>query len=462
MVSETSLIRLATALAVIALLAPDRAQSQDAWLLGVEADVAIPALAPVSERFETGGAASVALYYAPTELFQIGLRARAGFLSDGPAPIDPTLANPGVGDLYGLGLSLRMRPLAPVMPGASRGDGLLVELGGGGVLTGGTLAPSAEGALGWGFPVDDVDLVPYVRWLTVFDLDGQLDGRPSHVLMAGLELTFFDRRDPPPEPEMPLIGDRDGDTILDDIDMCTEVPEDLDGFQDEDGCPEDDNDADGILDPDDRCPGEPEDHDGFMDEDGCPDPDNDHDGFPDVHDACPNEPEVINGVDDRDGCPDEGLITMIDDRIVFEDRVFFDFSRARIRREARPVLEAVVQLASQHPEWTRLRIEGHADIRGSREGNQFLSELRAQRIRDALVEAGIDESRIDAIGYGDTRPAVDAHSEAGHQLNRRVELAVIERRDLTDEERDAEAALAAEEREAARRAREPAVEETHE
>jgi len=67
-------------------------------------------------------------------------------------------------------------------------------------------------------------------------------------------------------------GDRDFDGVLDIYDKCPSAPEDLDGFQDEDGCPEPDNDSDGILDVDDMCPSNPEDRDGFQDEDGCPDP----------------------------------------------------------------------------------------------------------------------------------------------------------------------------------------------
>jgi hypothetical protein len=77
------------------------------------------------------------------------------------------------------------------------------------------------------------------------------------------------------------------------------VAEDLDGFEDGDGCPDPDNDADGVLDVDDKCPMLPEDLDGFADEDGCPDPDDDQDGLPDRLDACPREP----GPGSVDGCP---------------------------------------------------------------------------------------------------------------------------------------------------------------
>jgi outer membrane protein OmpA-like peptidoglycan-associated protein len=105
----------------------------------------------------------------------------------------------------------------------------------------------------------------------------------------------------------PSIGDRDGDGIKDDVDKCPDEPEDFDGFQDEDGCPDPDNDNDGILDKDDRCPNEPEDRDGDQDEDGCPeghDGDRDGDGIPDSKDKCPDEPEDKDGFQDADGCPD--------------------------------------------------------------------------------------------------------------------------------------------------------------
>ncbi|HVY49541.1 MAG TPA: hypothetical protein VHB21_26795, partial [Minicystis sp.] len=67
-----------------------------------------------------------------------------------------------------------------------------------------------------------------------------------------------------------------------------------------------DSDGDGIPDARDKCPNEPEDKDGFQDADGCPDPDNDRDGIPDARDKCPNEPEDFNGFEDADGCPDRG------------------------------------------------------------------------------------------------------------------------------------------------------------
>jgi len=66
-----------------------------------------------------------------------------------------------------------------------------------------------------------------------------------------------------------------------------------------------DSDGDGVVDTEDKCPKEPEDTDGFEDTDGCPDPDNDADGVPDNRDECIDEPETKNEFQDEDGCPDE-------------------------------------------------------------------------------------------------------------------------------------------------------------
>jgi outer membrane protein OmpA-like peptidoglycan-associated protein len=121
-------------------------------------------------------------------------------------------------------------------------------------------------------------------------------GAPDWRVVAGISITpSFD----------PAARDADRDGISDDVDRCRDVPEDIDRFQDDDGCPDTDNDADGILDKFDECPDDSEDIDGFADKDGCPDKDNDDDGVPDISDRCPLAPETLNGHRDEDGCPDE-------------------------------------------------------------------------------------------------------------------------------------------------------------
>ncbi|MBN2035225.1 MAG: OmpA family protein [Chitinispirillaceae bacterium] len=98
--------------------------------------------------------------------------------------------------------------------------------------------------------------------------------------------------------------DNDQDGIPDVNDKCPRDPEDKDGYKDADGCPDRDNDGDGIQDSRDQCPGVGEDFDGYQDHDGCPDEDNDKDNVPDSTDRCPNDPEDVDGFQDNDGCPD--------------------------------------------------------------------------------------------------------------------------------------------------------------
>ncbi len=130
---------------------------------------------------------------------------------------------------------------------------------------------------------------------------------------AALKELGKDRTDIGPLSEAALGGilkDIDNDGIPDVRDQCPDMPEDKDGYQDEDGCPDFDNDNDGIYDTQDKCPNDPEDFDGFEDQDGCLDIDNDHDGISDKLDKCPNTPEDIEGFMDDDGCPDQGKATV--------------------------------------------------------------------------------------------------------------------------------------------------------
>lgn len=105
----------------------------------------------------------------------------------------------------------------------------------------------------------------------------------------------------------PIHLDTDGDGTEDDEDACPSEAEDMDGWEDEDGCPEEDNDSDGIRDGYDSCPNSPEDMDGDRDTDGCPDADTDGDGIEDGIDQCPNDSEDFDGYADDDGCPEEDV-----------------------------------------------------------------------------------------------------------------------------------------------------------
>ncbi|HEY1548917.1 MAG TPA: choice-of-anchor D domain-containing protein [Kofleriaceae bacterium] len=196
------------------------------------------------------------------------------------------------------------------------------------------------------------------------------------------------------------IGDADHDGIPDDVDRCPNEPEDKDGFQDADGCPDPDNDGDGIPDAKDKCPNEAEDKDGFQDADGCPDPDNDGDGIPDRRDKCPNEPETVNGFEDEDGCPDQGnaLVTLGQGKLALGEQVAF--AGGKIDPASFGVLGQVGATLRAHAELVKVKIVAK-------------DKARAALVRDWLVQYGISRDRLEI--------AVDA------SVGDRIEFVVAEK-----------------------------------
>ncbi len=220
-----------------------------------------------------------------------------------------------------------------------------------------------------------------------------------------------------------LDNDRDG--IADKADECPMVAEDLDGFEDFNGCPDEDNDGDGIPDESDRCPMEAEDVDGIEDIDGCPETDADSDGIADADDKCPLEAETVNGEQDDDGCPDQrGIAVVTSTAIEITDMIFFDVNKARIKSRSYDILDAVAAVLKDHSH-LNVEIQGHTDDQGKDEFNLDLSQRRAEAVRDYLIGKGIDGARLVAKGYGETVPEVEGDSEDARSKNRRVEFVII-------------------------------------
>ena len=244
----------------------------------------------------------------------------------------------------------------------------------------------------------------------------------------------FEDSDGCPDPD----NDRDG--LIDQIDRCPNDPETKNGFDDDDGCPDEvkappppvaekDSDGDGLLDSRDKCPNDPEDKDGFEDVDGCPDPDNDQDGILDTADKCPNEPETINNVDDEDGCPDQGAVKvrLTKDHIEIMDKVYFETNKAVIKPISFPLLDQVATVLRHNADITRIRVEGHTDSQGKDSYNLTLSQKRAESVRAYLVKQGVEGERLEARGYGETKPIADNKTADGRAENRRVEFVIMER-----------------------------------
>ncbi len=110
-------------------------------------------------------------------------------------------------------------------------------------------------------------------------------------------------------------------------------------------------------------------------------------------------------------------------RSALATRVFyFDFDVAEFRQADRDVLTYHARDLAANPS-KRIRLEGHADERGTREYNLALGERRANGILNYLIVNGATRNQIETVSYGEERPADRATSEAAYQRNRRVEIA---------------------------------------
>ncbi|HYO93895.1 MAG TPA: OmpA family protein, partial [Polyangiaceae bacterium] len=402
------------------------------------------------DEFGWGAAALPALEYPVTAAFGLQLEMSALWLSEGSPPVDPNVEPEGDATAFAAMFGPRLRPFARAHDGTALSPAGFWLSGGLGVATTNALwRPVVDAQIGYDF-LDKrarTGLGPMIGYQHVFQPDKELRPDDASLLMVGVH-ALFDL-----SPTSAQRRDADGDGIYDDADKCPQVPEDPDDFQDDDGCPELDNDNDGIADAKDRCPNEPEDKDGFEDgdgcpeldndkdgipdatdkcpleaedrdgfddEDGCPDPDNDKDGIPDVSDLCPFEPETVNDYADTDGCPDEDQVRVIGDQIVLDDRVHFWVNSHIIRRDSFPLLQRLAKLIGDHPEYVQIDIAGHADERGPDSFNIPLSKNRARAVLEFLVKAGIPRERLNAEGFGETKPLIDRKSEHAYYKNRRV------------------------------------------
>jgi len=249
-------------------------------------------------------------------------------------------------------------------------------------------------------------------------------GPDWEILLAAYLGLGGEKPAPPPPPPAPVVDkDTDGDGILDSADKCPTEPEDKDGFQDDDGCPDLDNDGDGIPDAQDKCPNEAEDKDGFQDDDGCPDPDNDGDGIPDAQDKCPNQPETVNNYQDEDGCPDEVPVEVKKFTGVIQG-INFKTNSAEVTKDSHAVLDKAVQVLKDYPD-VRLEIGGHTDNVGKADYNLELSRKRAESVKKHMVDKGIQDERLNAVGYGMDKPIEPNKTAAGRAKNRRTEFTLV-------------------------------------
>ncbi len=113
-------------------------------------------------------------------------------------------------------------------------------------------------------------------------------------------------------------------------------------------------------------------------------------------------------------------IELTDERLNLSGTVYFDTGSARLVEESHDLLDEVALTLEGNPQIKLMRVEGHTDSQGSEAFNQKLSEDRAASVVAYLVSKGIAPGRLEAVGYGETRPISDDLDE-----NRRVEFVIV-------------------------------------
>ena len=152
---------------------------------------------------------------------------------------------------------------------------------------------------------------------------------------------------------------------------------------------------------------------------GCP-------GKPKQPEQPPQQPTTDTGaVDDANAVVDDDTATQGPSGELLSKRiVYFDFDRADIRADSQSVVAAHAAYLSKNPS-QKVRLEGHADERGSREYNIGLGERRGQAVRRALLLQGVAELQLSTVSYGEERPAAAGSDEQAYALNRRVEIVYL-------------------------------------
>ena len=280
-----------------------------------------------------------------------------------------------------------------------------------------------------------------------------LDGRENHTsnmeyknsnIQVGLKLRLFGGGRKPALQATdvvvaPVIADRDGDGINDQLDKCPDVA----GQAKYEGCPVPDSDADGINDELDKCPNQA----GTAKYDGCPIPDSDGDGINDEQDKCPNEKGTVeregcpvsdkdnDGIaDDVDSCPDiagiaanngcpEVSANVSKSLGMLGQSITFGSTDAKLSTKSQTSLNSLVTLMNENP-GLKIKVEGHTDNTGNADAQEELSEARAEAVKTWLVSKGISADRIETEGYGGTQPIADNSTSSGRAKNKRIEIRV--------------------------------------
>ena len=118
---------------------------------------------------------------------------------------------------------------------------------------------------------------------------------------------------------------------------------------------------------------------------------------------------------------------IVGEKIEITEKVMFEVNEAAIEEESHELLQDVAAVIAEHADITKIRIEGHTDADGSSAYNKDLSQRRATAVMEFLTDLGVDEARMEAVGYGEEKPIADNETAEGKEKNRRVEFNILGR-----------------------------------
>jgi len=245
--------------------------------------------------------------------------------------------------------------------------------------------------------------LPLGAWAVLGAAAGVGEGIGSSRWRGYVGLGFSKLPPPPPPPAPPVdpTADRDGDDFPDVRDDCPDQAETIDGFTDEDGCPELDGDGDGVAFEEDVCPREP------------------------IHRE--QDPRYSNG------CPQ--VAELSGDRILITETIFFKEGKAELLPSSARVLDAVRVVIADNPTIPFVLIEGHANVNGSEAFNRRLSDARAFSVMRWLVDNGVPHDRLLSKGFGEARPLAPGETVDALAINRRVEFRIVQVEDAPEDAR---------------------------
>lgn len=117
---------------------------------------------------------------------------------------------------------------------------------------------------------------------------------------------------------------------------------------------------------------------------------------------------------------------LVGKKIEISEKVMFEFDKATIKPESHGLLNDVASVIKENPQVKKVSIEGHTDSDGSNDYNKKLSQQRADAVKKFLVDAGIVETRLESVGFGEEKPIAENNTDEGKEKNRRVEFNVVD------------------------------------